>query len=110
MEITKEAFDRAVDVLCRLLGYEAPIVMVDLEAKKTKFSLNTTKKAPDRTMPVDVKFPERLHTLAAARRWSAYQSKPAKTFKIEEAWRDIMHSPDIPEEAKVKLRAFDSKV
>lgn len=105
-EITKEAFDKGVEALRRLLGYETPVVPVEPEAKRSRLTLNTVKKAPDPAMPMDIECSDRLQTLIEKKHWTAFQAKPSRTFRMEEeVWQDIIRSPQVPEEARVKLKS-----
>ena len=105
-DITKEAFNKAVEVLRRLLGYEMPEAPQEPQGRRSRLSLNIVKKPPNPVMPVDEECLQRFQTLAEAKRWTAFQLKPCKTFRLEEEpWKEVFRTPYIPEEAAVKLRA-----
>ena len=105
-EITKEAFEKAVEVLRRILGYEEPGLPPSQEVRTSKLSLHQKKPVPVPTMPVDFECTERFLNVSKAKKWSAFQAKQFKTFRLEdEVWQEICVSPSIPREAKDKLVA-----
>lgn len=100
-EITQEAFEKSVEVLRRLLGFETPVVQPDPNVRQSKLSLNRTEQVASPTMPVDVECSQRFLRIAEAKHWIAFQNKQYRTFQLEDkSWHEICSLPRIPEEAK----------
>lgn len=112
-EITREAFEKAVEVLRRHLGFEAPPAEVDPTAKRSKLSLNHPSKDTKASMPVDAECLDRFKATAEARRWTPFPRKQCSAFRLDEKeWKDFFISPRIPVVAVDKLKnagAMDSK-
>ena len=102
--IPQEAFERAVDAVCRVLGFEIPEQPVST-GRVSKLSLNTEKKNQPTEIPVHVECLDRFEAVASQKRWTAFESRTLRTFRVEEKdWKDLFVTPTIPETAEEKLR------
>lgn len=111
--ITSEAFQNAVVVVRKVLGFDPPEEDPTPPAKRSKLTLNKPKTPPTANLPVDIECSERFQALARRRKWSAYPVKAASTFKVDESdWKELFCPPKIPAAARDKLTscgAMDSK-
>ena len=106
-DITQEAFEKAVEVLRRILGFEPPVIKPNPETRKSKLTLNTVRKTPAPEMPIDFECVERFKRISESKKWTAFQLKPNRTFRIEEGdWRELCEHPVIPEGAQERLRSL----
>ena len=105
-DISKEAFDRAVEVLRRQLGFqEEDQPAPSAPPKKSKLSLNRPSMTPRATMPVDIECSDRLKSFSTARKWSAFPKKQSSSFRVDEKdWKDLFLSPSLPDSATDFLR------
>ena len=112
-DITSEAFQSAVEVLRRVLGFEVPLIDEGPPTKRSKLTLNKPKQVPTATLPVDIECSERYRAVAEKRKWTAFPARSASTFKVDESeWKELFCPPSIPAAARDKLYsvgAMDSK-
>lgn len=111
--ITTEAFQNAVEVVRRVLGFDPPEEERPPPTKRSRLTLNKPKSSPAATLPVDIECSERFQELAKRRKWSAYPARAANAFRVDESeWKELFCSPSIPSAAKDKLTScgvMDSK-
>ena len=102
--IPQEAFDAAVETVRRVLGFEAPAPLPKT-GRVSRLSLNEEEKPERQEMPVDVECLDRYEKLASNKKWTAFQSKPYRTFRVDEKdWKEIFVTPRLPETAGEKLK------
>ena len=104
-DITPEAFNNAVEVIRRVLGFDPPVAdPAPPPAKASRLSLNKPTRPPSACIPVDAECSDRYDTLARGKRWTAFPKRPTNLFRVEESdWKQLFSSPSIPSAAKDKL-------
>ena len=106
-DLTKEAFDKAVEVLRRQLGFDSESVPQPSQSssRKSKLSLNRPVAAPRVSMPVDVECSDRLKATATSRKWTPFPRRQVSAFRVDEKdWKDLFCSPSLPDDALDFLR------
>ena len=104
--ISKEAFDKAVEVIRRQLGFDSPPEQAPSTSRKSHLSLNKPCTPARSTMPVDAECLDRFDSQAKFRKWRPYPRKQSSDFFIEESdWKSFFSCPSIPEACMDKLRS-----
>ena len=100
--IPREAFEKAVDVIRRQLGFELPAMVEDPKARK--LTLNTKRPDLRPTMPVDAERWDRYQAILDLKKYFPFPNKITSDFRVEERdWRDLFTSPSIPAAVSGKL-------
>lgn len=112
-DLTRESFDKAVEVVRRQLGFEDVQQPTEDQGRKSKLSLN--RPTPDKRplMPVDVECEDRLKAASTSRKWTPFPRKQTSEFRVDEReWNACFRTPPIPTGAVDHLRnagAMDAK-
>ena len=102
--IPQEAFEKAVEVVREILGFEPPPTPPPKPGRVSRLSLNTTPKPPPIVLPVDIECMDRFQNIASRRKWVPTQGIK-RAFRVdEESYQEIFAVPEIPETAKDKLK------
>ena len=102
--IPKEAFERAVEVLRRHLGYETTAPESKKGARASKLRLNQPSTSATSKMPVDGECWQRFQDLEKQKR-SAYPQSSTRSFALDNTdFEELFKVPDIPESALTQLR------
>ena len=105
-DIPQEAFDRAVEVIRRILGFETPEVPETPNPRQSRLSLNAAAAKPTVAVPLDAECFDRYEAIANARRWRSFASKPLQTVQVsKQDWTDLLCVPVVPEQAQERLTA-----
>ena len=92
--IPQDAFEKAVDTIRRVLGFEIPEPLPK-RGRVSRLSLNVEQKPPRKEIPVDVECLERFQDVASKQKWLAYQSSTARTFRVEKKeWKELSNTGD----------------
>ncbi|KAJ8018157.1 Carbamoyl-phosphate synthase [ammonia], mitochondrial [Holothuria leucospilota] len=111
--LTRESFDKAVEVVRRQPGFEDVQQPTEDQGRKSKLSLN--RPTPDKRplMPVDVECEDRLKAASTSRKWTPFPRKQTSEFRVDEReWNACFRTPPIPTGAVDHLRnagAMDAK-
>ena len=73
--IPREAFEKAVNVIRKQLGFELPTMVEDPKARKSKLTLNTKRPDLGPTMPVDAECWDRYQAILDLKKWSPFPNK-----------------------------------
>lgn len=104
--ISKEAFDKAVEVIRRQLGFDASSPSEPSSSRKSHLSLNKPVTPLRSSMPVDAECFDRFEAQAKAKKWRAYPKRQASDFHIDdEDWKAFFSSPSLPDVCLDKLKA-----
>ena len=107
-DIPKEAFEKAVEVLRRQLGYVSESTP-ELSSSKSRLTLNTPTSSLRPSLPVDAECADRFRALShnyAGRKWTAYSKAQNLSFRVEDNdWKDLFKTPPVPQEADDYLRS-----
>ena len=110
--IPKEAFEKAVEVLRRLLGFgEQSAPPPDPSSRVSRLSLHHTAALTAPTMPVDAESFERIEGVFSSGVWQKTQAQGASWFRQEDGdMRTLFTPPRIPQAAVTASKASSSKV
>ena len=105
-EITKEAFDKAVEVIRRQLGFEDSSPSQEPSVSKSKLTLNQPSKPRLSSMPVDVECLERFEATSKLSPWKPYPKRQSLSFRMgDKDWEEFFKTPKIPVAASEKLKS-----
>ncbi|KAJ8039590.1 hypothetical protein HOLleu_17358 [Holothuria leucospilota] len=109
--ISKDAFDKAVEVIRRQLGFDASTPPEPSSSRKFHLSLNKPVTPLRSSMPVDAECFEWCEAQAKAKKWRAYPKRQASDFHIDdEDWKAFFSSPSIPDVCLDKLKASGARI
>ena len=112
-EVSKESFDRAVDVIRRQLGFDPPAQDSSSYSSSSKLTLNKPSKPTKSIMPVDAECFDRFEFQAKAKKWRAFPRKQSSEFRIsDQDYKAFFSAPTIPVSCLDKLKeanAVDQK-
>ena len=104
-EFSSDAFDKAVEVIRRQLGFDPPEPEQSSLRAKSKLSLNKPSKPSRSIMPVDTECFDRFESQAKAKRWRAYSRKSSSDFRIaDEDYKAFFSAPSLPVSCVDKLK------
>lgn len=104
-EFSSDAFDKAVEVIRRQLGFDPPEPEQSSLRAKSKLSLNKPSKPSRSIMPVDTECFDRFETHAKAKRWRAYPRKSSSDFRIaDDDYKAFFSAPSLPVSCMDKLK------
>lgn len=107
-DIPRDAFDKAVEVLRRQLGYTSEPAP-EVSTSKSRLTLNTPSGSTRSSLPVDAECADRFRALPhgnAGRKWTAYSKSQNLSFRVEDNdWRDLFKTPSVPQGAEDYLRS-----
>ncbi|KAJ8025959.1 Ribonuclease H2 subunit A [Holothuria leucospilota] len=107
-DIPRDAFDKAVEVLRRQLGYTSEPAP-EVSTSKSRLTLNTPSGSTRSSLPVDAECADHFRALPhgnAGRKWTAYSKSQNLSFRVEDNdWRDLFKTPSVPQGAEDYLRS-----
>ena len=108
-DIPRDAFEKAVEVLRRQLGFPAETPSDVPSSSKSKLTLNTPVATSSSALPVDAECADRFRALpsgGSGRRWTAFSKTQNVSFRVEDKdWRDLFKTPGVPQGADDYLRS-----
>ena len=108
-DIPRDAFEKAVEVLRRQLGFPSETPSDAPSSSKSRLTLNTPVATSSCALPVDTECADRFRALpsgGSGRRWTAFSKAQNISFRVEDKdWRDLFKTPGVPQGAEDYLRS-----
>ena len=105
-EFSKEAFEKAVNIIRHQLGFPEESVPTPDPTRRSRLSLNKPSSSKRVSMPVDAECLDRFDAQASLNPWRAFPKRQASNFYVEEEhWKNFFAPPPVPPTCLDRLKA-----